>query len=31
VVTGDAERFAIVAGEPEEVTPDEAPPPPPPA
>jgi hypothetical protein len=31
VVAGDAERFAIVAGEPEEVTPDEAPPPPPPA
>jgi hypothetical protein len=31
VVPGDAERFAIVAGEPEEVTPDEAPPPPPPA
>lgn len=29
VVTGDAERFTIVAGEPEEVTPDEEPPPPP--
>lgn len=28
VVAGDAERFAIVAGEPEEVTPDDVPPPP---
>lgn len=30
VVAGLAERFSIVAGEPEEVTPDDVPPPPPP-